>query len=64
MSYNDIKATPDFNEYDANDYKNLSTSLIGETARQFTLNTEFLIVLLILLLIIGIITGIYLLSKR
>ncbi len=65
MSYTNIEAVPDFNEYEANDYTDISKSLVGETARVSILNVEFLIALLIFFLIISIIgLGIYLLSKR
>lgn len=59
-----IDPVPDFNEYDAGDYGELTTAVIGESARASATNMVLLITLFILFLAIGIGITIWKLLKK
>ncbi len=52
MAY-DIEQDPDVNAYDTDDLKDITKAGMGEAGREVVVNTDFIVALLLLLLILG-----------
>jgi len=59
----DVNSSPDFNEYDAEDYSDLTKAVMGEGIRTSALNSPLLIAILSIIVIVIIIYYLYLISK-